>query len=355
MSEVGPQKGSPSRKSADIEGLIETLDERVEDLAKRACDIYCRIVPETRKWSDAQRKTFLDQARGRFFAVLAIMEHGIDVDEAIRVDLQQVGANAAHTGASLPQLLIALRISRDVLLQAAMRVSEEDGDRWKPVLLTFSQRMLPAIDRLTDSITMGYWNAKLDRKQEALHRLASLVERIPYGIYEVDMDGLIRFANPSFAAMFGHGGESVDGYPLNAVMKPVEGSLSPLLSEPPDDVLQHTLIARGADGSATTFDVDTAVRRVDGEIVGFAGVVREAGPIGVSEVDLTPLVRHIHELRRSLEILEDAGEFVHRNSSVMTQDQIAEAGESVAKQAQRLMLIIEELDADRRALQPGVS
>jgi PAS domain S-box-containing protein len=352
MSDAGPAGGPPTRKkSADIEGLIETLEDRIEDLAKRACDIFCRIVPETQKWSDAQRRTFLDQARGRFSAVLAIMEHGVDVDEAIRADLQEVGANAAHGGASLPQLLIALRISRDVLLQAAMRVSEEDADRWKPVLLTFSQRMLPAVDRLTDAITMGFWNAKLDQKQEALHRLSSLVERIPYGIYEVDMDGLIRFANPAFASLFGHAGERVEGYPLNSVLRPVEGSLSPLLSEPPDDVMQHSIVAKGSDGHAVTFDIDTAVRRIDGVIVGFAGVVRPSGPLG-TPVDLTPLVRHIHELRRSIEILEDAGEFIHRNAPVMSQDQITDAGESMAKQAQRLMLIVDELDADRRALQP---
>jgi PAS domain S-box-containing protein len=351
MSDDGPAGGSPSSKSADIEGLIETLEERIDDLAKRACDIFCRIVPETQKWSDAQRRTFLDQAKGRFSAVLAIMEHGVDVDEAIRADLQEVGAHAATGGASLPQLLIALRISRDVLLQAAMRVSEEDSDRWKPVLLTFSQRMLPAVDRLTDSITMGFWNAKLDRKQEALHRLSSLVERIPYGIYEVDMDGLIRFANPAFATLFGRAGEQVEGYPLNSVLKPVEGSLAPLLSEPPDDVMQHSIVAKGAEGRAIMFDVDTAVRRVDGVVVGFAGVVRPSGPLG-TPVDLTPLVRHIHELRRSIEILDDAGEFIHRNGSVMSPDQVAEAGESIAKQAQRLMLIVAELDDDRRALQP---
>jgi PAS domain S-box-containing protein len=351
MSDAGATDDPKNLRSADIEGLIGALDDRVDDLAKRACDIFCKIVPETQKWTPAQRNTFLEQARGRFSAVLAIMEHGVDVDEAIRMDLQEVGANAAHTGSSLPQLLIALRISRDVLLQAAMRISEEDADRWKPVLLTFSQRMLPAVDRLTDAITMGYWNAKLERKQDALHRLESLVERIPYGIYEVDMDGIIRFSNPAFGAMFGHGTERVDGYPLNSIMKPVDGSLGPLLSEPPDDVLQHSIVATGSDGSAKTFDIDTAVRRIDGVVVGFAGVVRQAGPIGVP-VDLTPLVRHIHELRRSIEILSDAGEFVHRNAPMMSEDQIIEAGDSITRQAQRLMLIVDELDADRRSLQP---
>lgn len=351
MSEAGPGSSPPTNRSADIEGLIGALEDRIEDLAKRACDIFCRVVPETQKWSDAQRKTFLDQARGRFSAVLAVMEHGVDVDEALRSNLQEVGANAADTGASLPQLLIALRISRDVLLQAAMRVSEEDADRWKPVLMAFSQRMLPAVDRLTDSITMGYWTAKLDRKQEALHRLESLVERIPYGIYEVDIDGLIRFANPAFANMFGHAGEKLDGFALNSVLKPVEGSLAPLLSEPLDDISQASLLAVGADGVPQMFDIDMAVRRIDGVVVGFAGVVRVTGQVGMS-VDLTPLVRHIHELRRSIEILDDAGEFIHRNGGAMAQDQFSEAGENVSRQAKRLMLIVDELDADRRSIQP---
>jgi PAS domain S-box-containing protein len=340
--------------SSDVESLISALDERVEELANRAREVFSRIVPETQQWTDAQRQTFVDQAKGRLSAVLAIMEHGIDVDEAIRHDLQMVGANAAFTGASLPQLLIALRISRDVLLQAAMKMSEEDADRWKPVLMSFSQRMLPAVDRLTDSITMGYWNAKLDRKQEALHRLESLIERIPYGIYEVDIDGLLRYANPAFATLFGRTGENLIGYPLNSVIKTPDGSLSSLLSEPPDDVMQTNIAAIGAEGRPVFFAIDTAVRRVDEEIVGFAGVVRAAGPIGVS-VDLSPLVRHIYELRRSIEILDDAGEFIHKHSEAMSQDQTAEAGENVSRQAKRMMLVVDELDADRRAIQPPTS
>jgi PAS domain-containing protein len=338
--------------SADVESLISALDERLDELAARACDVFSRIVPETQKWSDAQRQTFLDQARGRFGAILAVMEHGVEVDEAIRLDLQEVGANAASTGASLPQLLIALRISRDVLLQAAMKLSEEDSDRWKPVLASFSQRMLPAVDRLTDAITMGFWNCKLERKQEALHRLQSLIERIPYGIYEVDIDGLITYANPAFASLFGHADEDVVGFPLNSVMKSPDGSLSVLLSEPPDDIMQTSLTLIGTEGTPVAFDIDMAVRRVENEVVGFAGLVRQAGPVGVS-VDLSPLARHIHELRRSIEILEDAGEFIHNHSEQMTPDQFADAGQNVSRQAQRLMLIVDELDADRRALQPN--
>lgn len=338
--------------TADVESLISALDERLEDLAARACDVFGRIVPETQKWSEAQRQSFLDQARGRFGAILAVMEHGVEVDEAIRLDLQEVGANAAVTGASLPQLLIALRISRDVLLQAAMRLSEEDSDRWKPVLPAFSQRMLPAVDRLTDAITMGFWNCKLERKQEALHRLESLIERIPYGIYEVDIDGLITYANPAFASLFGHAGEDVVGFPLNSVMKSPDDSLSVLLSEPPDDIIQTSLTLIGVEGTPVGFDIDMAVRRIDNQVVGFAGLVRQAGPVGVS-VDLSPLARHIHELRRSIEILEDAGEFIHNHSEQMTPDQFADAGQNVSRQAQRLMLIVDELDADRRALQPS--
>ena len=335
----------------DIQNLIEALDERADELAVRAQEIFVRIVPEAKNWSDAKKDAFANQARSRIAAVLAVTEHGAEVDEALRRDLQEVGAEAARANASLNHLMMGLRITRDVLLQAAMRLTEEDAAKWKSVLLTFSQKMLPSIDRLTDSISTGYWNGKVDKLQEELHRFESLVEGIPYGIYEVDMDGLITFANPAMTNLVGRSHESVVGYPLNEVLKPVDGSLSTLLSETPDGVSQASIVAKGVDGGHVTFDIDTVVRRKDDIVVGFAGLVRQAGPIGVT-VDLTPLVRHIFELRRSIEILTDAGEFINRKASLMSVDQITEAGESVSKQAQRLMVIVDELDADRRSIQP---
>lgn len=338
-------------QAVDIQGLIAALDERVDEMANRAYDVLLRLVPDARQWTGTQQAAFIEQARSRFLALLAVTEHGAEVDEALRRDLQEVGAQAVNSGSSLSQLLIGFRISRDVLLQVAMRLAEEDADRWNSTLLTFSQRMLPAIDRLTDSITAGYWKARLGRSQDALHRFESLVEGIPYGIYEVDIDGLIRFANPALAGLCGRSGENLEGFPLNGVLKPADGAKFTLLDEPTDDVAQTSLLAIGPEGSPVTFDIDMVVRRVDGVVVGFAGLVRQAGPVGVS-VDLTPLVRHIYELRRSIEILNDAGEFIHRNAELMTPDQINEAGESVSRQAQRLMVIVDELDADRRAIQP---
>jgi PAS domain S-box-containing protein len=341
------------QEAIDVQAMIDALDERVDELSNRAFEIFIRVVPEARQWSEKQRTLFVEQARGRFGAVLAVTEHGAEVDEALQRDLKEVGANAAWASASLPQLLLVLRISRDVLLQAALRIAEERGSQWNAVTLTFAQRMLPSIDRLTDAIGNGYWNARVERTKESLERFESLVERIPYGIYEVDIDGIVQYANPALAILVGRGGQNLIGQPLGEILKPTNGNIAALLSEPPDDIAQSSIVVSNADGEPLTLDVDMVVRRSDqGDIVGFAGLMRQAGAIGVA-VDLTPLIRHIHELRRSVEILEDAGEFLGRNASVMTPDQVTQAGQSVARQAERLMIIIDELDADRRAIQPS--
>lgn len=332
--------------------LTAALGERVDELAEQVWDIFQHVAPEAESWDEKQAARFVDQARNRLAAVLAVVEHGAEVGDAIRRDLQTVGSNAVNSHSSLQQLVFTLRISRDVLLHSAIRLLSDESEVWQWKLSTFTQMMLPAVDRMTDAITAGCWSEKLRRTQLSLHRFESLVERIPYGIYEVDIDGLIRFANPALAHLAGRDGENLEGYPLNGVLKPVSGGIEILLSEPEDDIAQTTLTVVGPDGGPLTLDVDMVVRREDERIAGFAGVVRLSAPVGAAGVDLTPLVRHIHELRRSIEILNEAGDFVHQNASLMTIDQITEAGESIARQAERLLLVVDELEADRRAISP---
>jgi len=91
---------------------------------------------------------------------------GEAADDALTTDLQEVGAGAAWAGSSLPQLLLVLRISRDLVVQTAVEVAEERGRHWGLALSLLLTRVLPAVDRLTDAVAQGYWNTIVEREQE---------------------------------------------------------------------------------------------------------------------------------------------------------------------------------------------
>ena len=109
---------------ADPQALLAALDGRSEEMARRAFGIFATVFPEASSWGLAERARFIEQARNRFEAILAVTGQGEEVDEALVGDLEEVGATAASTGSPLPQLLVVLRISRDLVVQTAVEVAE---------------------------------------------------------------------------------------------------------------------------------------------------------------------------------------------------------------------------------------
>src|SRR5947209_1110100 len=105
--------------SVDPQDLLDALDGKSEEMARRALDIFTTVFPEATSWSMKEQARFIEQAKGRFEAILAVTGQGAEVDEALVGDLQEVGANAAWSGSPLPQLLVILRISRDLVVQTA--------------------------------------------------------------------------------------------------------------------------------------------------------------------------------------------------------------------------------------------
>src|SRR3954471_1993762 len=172
-------------------------------MARRALDIFATVFPEATTWSMKEQARFIEQAKGRFEAILAVTGQGAEVDEALVGDLQEVGANAAWSGSPLPQLLLVLRISRDLVVQTAVEVAEERGSHWGLALSLLLTRVLPAMDRLTDAIARGYWHAVLERQEESRARFANMVEQSTDGVYEVDLRGHVQYANASLGVILG--------------------------------------------------------------------------------------------------------------------------------------------------------
>lgn len=151
-------------EAVDPKALLDALDGRAGEMAVRAFDLFQTVFPEAAAWGWTERSRFIDQARSRFEAILAVTAHGAEVD--LEGEMSSVGAAAARTGASLPQLLVVLRISRDLVVQTSVEVAEERGRHWGLALSLLLTRVLPAIDRLTDAIAQGYWQAVVAREEE---------------------------------------------------------------------------------------------------------------------------------------------------------------------------------------------
>src|SRR5947199_4044686 len=218
---------------ADPQALLDALDGRSDEMARRAFEIFATVFPEASGWTLTEQARFIDQARGRFEAILAVTGQGAEIDDALVGDLQEVGAAAAWDGSPLPQLLVILRISRDLVVQTAVELSEDMGQRWGLALSLLLTRVLPAMDRLTDALAQGYWAAVVGREEEGKARYEHVVEHASDGIYEVDLDGIIRYANPSLALILGRRVSQLEGRLLRDVLVPLDrdASLDRLTSE----------------------------------------------------------------------------------------------------------------------------
>src|SRR5436190_8497385 len=216
--------------TADPQALLAALDGRSEEMARRALDIFATVFPEASTWGSSERARFIEQARNRFEAILAVTGQGEEVDEALVGDLEEVGATAAATGSPLPQLLVVLRISRDLVVQTAVEVAEERGRHWGLALSLLLTRVLPAMDRLIDAVARGYWQTVVRREEESRTHYQHVVEHSSDGIFEVDLDGRGIFANSSLAVILGQSREDLVGAPLTDVLAPPQGAngLEPL-------------------------------------------------------------------------------------------------------------------------------
>ncbi|HZI37231.1 MAG TPA: hypothetical protein VFF24_02905, partial [Acidimicrobiia bacterium] len=81
--------------AADPAALLDALDGRSDEMARRSYEIFATVFPEAAQWSVDEVERFVAQSRGRFEAILAVTGQGVEVDEALVGDLQEVGAAAA--------------------------------------------------------------------------------------------------------------------------------------------------------------------------------------------------------------------------------------------------------------------
>lgn len=330
---------------ADPQALLAALDGRSEEMARRAFDIFATAFPEASQWSLAERARFIEQARNRFEAILAVTGQGEEVDEALVGDLEEVGATAAATGSPLPQLLVVLRISRDLVVQTAVEVAEERGRHWGLALSLLLTRVLPAMDRLIDAVARGYWQTVVRREEEDRAHYEHVVEHSSDGIFEVDLDGRVIFANSSLGIILGRPREELLGAALSDVLAPLEGAnVLERLTVDSDEHDRIELAVNRPDRVRRVLEVSTSARREGGVAAGFQGVVRDVTAqrdLEESKNEFLALITH--DLRQPLTAVLGLGATLETHADELNADRIQRMGQSIRRQAERMSRLADDL------------
>jgi PAS domain S-box-containing protein len=330
----------------DPQDLLDALDGRADEMAKRVFDIFSTVFPEAATWGITKQARFIEQARSRFEAILAVTGQGAEVDEALVGDLQEVGASAASAGSPLPQLLVILRISRDLVVQTAVELAEERSRHWGLALSLLLTRVLPAMDRLTDALAQGYWAAILGREEEIRARYQNVVEHASDGVYEVDLDGKIKYANPSLALILGHPLEKMEGAHLADIIRPIDPTVSIEALMVDRDGAPSRLIMNvvRADGIRRVLDVQAVPRKGEGGVVGFQGIVRDdtaERDLAVDKNEFLALVTH--DLRTPLTTILGLGATIESHAEELPVARMGRMGGSIRRQAERIARLADDL------------
>ena len=331
--------------TADPEVLLDDLNDRTDDMAERAFEIFAAAFPEALEWDAPARSSFTDQARKRFQAILAVTSHGIELDEALVDDLRLVGAAAAWSDSPLPQLLVVLRISRDLVVQTAVSLAEERGRHWNVALSLLLTRVLPAIDRLTDAIAQGWWATVVKREEEHAARYEHVVEHAVNGVYEADLDGRVQYANPSFSVIVGRAAGEIAGMSLGDLLVSLDGSWSAveLMTNRRDNRRREVEIVR-PDGVRRVVDISTVARVRDGEVVGFQGVVQDVTTARDLEHDKNEFLSLVtSEVRQPLTTMLGLGATLEAHGSELPPERLRWMGMAIRRQAERMARLADDL------------
>lgn len=329
----------------DTRALLRALDGQSAHMAERAFEVFAGVFPEARDWPGEQRARFVEHARSRFEAILAVAGMGDAVDDELTAELADVGRSAARAGTPLPEVLVMLRISRDLVVQTAVEVAESSGRRWGLALSLLLTQVLPALDRLTDAIATGYWEAVVAAEEESWARYEAVVEHATDGVFEVDPGGIMRYANPALSVLLGRPHDAVLGRQLTELLVPSDPSqrLEELIEASRlDDWIE--LRARRGDGVDRVFQIRLHERRSDHETIGRAGVVRDV----TADRDLARqkddfLALMTQELRQPLTTVLGLGITLDTYAAELTPDRVARMGRSIHQHAERIARLADDL------------
>ena len=324
------------------EDILDALETAIPAMARRAADIVASVFPEAAAWDEDQRRRFEDQAAGRFEAIFSVTRSAEPVDDdSIFAELADAGGAAAFAGAALPQILLTLRISRDLMVQTAVRTAEERGTQGLALAVVLT-RVLPVLDRLTDSVARGYWSAVVTREQEAFARYEHAVEHSGNGVYEVDLLGILQYANPMMAVLCGRDRQSLPGHPVHELLPPIEGD-GDVYRMPTVDGWEPLRVTR-ADGVERELFIQVTERTHEGEPVGFDGIIRDVTAERDLERQKDDFVALLtQELRQPLTTILGLGVTLSSYADELPRERMARMGHSIHVQSERIARLADDL------------
>ena len=323
------------------EEILDALEAAIPAMARRAADIVASVFPEAAAWDEVQRRRFERQATGRFEAIFSVTRSQEAVDDDIFAELADAGGAAAFAGAALPQILLTLRISRDLMVQTAVRTAEERGTQGLALAVVLT-RVLPVLDRLTDSVARGYWSAVVTREQEAFARYEHVVEHSGNGVYEVDLSGNLQYANPMMAVLCGRDRESLQGHPVHELLPPIDGD-DDVFRLPTIDGWEPLRVTR-ADGVERELFIQVTERTHEGEPVGFDGIIRDVTAERELERQKDDFVALLtQELRQPLTTILGLGVTLSSYADELPRDRMARMGHSIHVQSERIARLADDL------------
>ncbi len=323
--------------------ILDALEAGVEDMARRTADIVGGVFPEAAAWTPRQRSHFEGQARARFEAILAVTRADSSDDDLLS-DLAEAGGAAAFAGAPLPQVLMTLRISRDLLVQAAVSAAEELGRKWGLALAVVLTRVLPVLDRLTDTVARGWWSVVLTREQEAYARYEHVVEHSASGVYEVDLTGSVLYANPMLRQLSGHGtATDVAGRDMAELLPPEDPGTPLEVYRTPTEGWTPVTVLR-ADGVRREILLQVSERTEEGEAVGYDGIIRDVTAERTLERQKNDFLALItQELRQPLAAVLGLGVTLELHADELPRERIANMGRSIHLQSDRIARLADDL------------
>lgn len=323
--------------------LLDALERAVGDMAERTADIVSATFPEAAAWTEAQRRQFVRRTRVRFEVIVALTRAG-SPDDALLEDLADAGGAAAFAGTSLPQVLLTLRVSRDLLVQSAVAAAQELGQQRSVALAVVLTRVLPVLDRLTDTVARGYWAAIRTREHEVVARYEHMVEHAGHGVYEVDLGGTVCFANSMLARICGHPLDQLLGTDLTIALPPTDPAPGIDVYRSPTVSGWRPLWVLRADGVERELLLQVTERTDRGRPVGYDGIVRDVTTERALERQKNDFLALVtDELRQPLATILGLGVTLASEAEELGRDQIADIGRTIHVQSDRIARLADDL------------
>jgi len=171
------------------------------------------------------------------------------------------------------------------------------------------------------------------------------VERASDGVYEADLDGRISYANAAFAVVVGRRLSGLAGVRLSEAIRPADPAetIDGLLTVEPHAPVVHLAVTR-ADGVRRLLSIQPSVRRENGQLVGYQGIVRDETveeELEADRAEFAALLRN--DLRAPLATIVGLGATLESHAEEMSPVHAAAVGRSIRTQVERVSRLADDL------------